>query len=306
MRALIAVAFVVLLSGCASSGNTQQTETTGIIDYQPSTGAIHGVVVDSAIKPIAKVTVSITVAGANKTATTDEKGLFSFGNLPAGTYFLVAKQLLYKTVQQSVDVKAGVEPPTTKILMEAVFTEKPFHEQFKFKGIIACGYNAVLVTAPCVTDYTSILPTCPGGCAPQLRSVQGDDRSFSSTVSQNWQTIVVELVFTPNGQGTSDRMGVLLSYEKRTAGDWFDSEEGTSPVLLRLETGVTGPNQQGTPEQLDPAGRNDLQILGSIAASEGQDAGVGVNQEFQVFQTNFYNAKPQDGWSFAKGDEFPF
>ncbi|HUR62343.1 MAG TPA: carboxypeptidase-like regulatory domain-containing protein [Candidatus Thermoplasmatota archaeon] len=310
--ALLAALVVLLLSGCTSSGNTGTTSDTGqfsdkTVTVSSTTGAIRGIVVDQAVTPIAKVAVSVMVGATNKTTTSDAQGRFVFSDLPAGTYFMVFKHLLYKTVQQSVDVKAGVaDPPITKVLMEAVFAQKPYHEQFKFKGIIACGYNAVLVTAPCVTDYTSISPTCPGGCAPQLKGAQGDNRAFITSVAPNWQTIVTELTFQSNGQGTSDRMGVLVSYEKRTAGDWFGTAEGLSPIVLRLETGVEGPDQQGEPKLIPPEGRNDLQILGSIAAAEGQDAGVGINQEFLVFQTNFYNAKPPEGWSFAKGNEFPF
>jgi hypothetical protein len=119
--------------------------------------------------------------------------------------------------------------------------------------------------------------------------------------------MVLELVFQSNGQGTSDRMGLLLSYEKRTAGEWYASYEGKSPILMRIETGVEDGSEQGSKRKMvDPAGESDLQILGSIAASEGQEAGVGVNQEFQIFQTSFYNAKPPANWSFAKGDAFPF
>jgi hypothetical protein len=102
-------------------------------------------------------------------------------------------------------------------------------------------------------------------------------------------------------------MGLLISYEKRTAGEWYATSEGKSPVLIHLQSGVQDPSEQGdTKLMVDPAGQTDLQILGSIAASEGQEAGVGVNQEFQVFQTNFYNAQPPATWSFANGDEFPF
>lgn len=308
--AFLASVAVLLLSGCASSGS-DPTVDPGAFNGVPvtvteTTGGIRGIVVDQAIVPVPKVDVTLKAGTSDKAATTDAQGRFAFSDLPAGTYFLSFKHLLYKPAQSSIEVTAGVEPPITKIQLEALFTAKPYHEQFKFKGIIACGYNAVLITAPCVTDYTSISPTCPGGCAPALRSVQGDNRAFASSVGPNWETVVVELVFQSNGQGTSDRMGVLISYEKRTAGDWFASEDGLSPVMLRLETGEKNPTQQGEPELLDPAGRNDLLLLGSIAASEGQEAGVGINQEFQVFQTNFYNAKPAEGWSFANGDEFPF
>jgi len=313
MRAVVAAALVILLSGCASSGSTPSQQDTGQfkdlkVSVSATTGAIRGIVVDQAIKPIPKVTVSIVVAGVNRTATTDDQGRFSFSDLPPGTYFLVARDLLYKTVQQSVEVKAGVEPPITKVLMEAVFSAKPYHEQTKYKGIITCGYQAPVITATCIVDYTTIV--CAGGCVPQahdqINHLEGDQRGFNTQVGPGWQTIVTELVFQSNGQGTTDRMGVLMSYYNRTAADWFGTAEGLSPIVLRLETGVAGPSQQGSPVLIPAEGRPDLLILASIKDSEGQETGVGINREFEVFQTNFYNAKPQDGWSFAKGDDFPF
>jgi hypothetical protein len=304
--ALLATLSVLLLSGCATTGSTGSIDPGAFKDV-PVDG-IRGIVVDQAIAPIAKVTVSLALPAGNQTATTDAQGRFTFGGLAPGTYFLSLTHLLYKPVKTSVEVKAGAAPQITRVQMEARFTAKPYSEQFKFKGIIACGYNAVLVTAPCLTDYSTI--ACAGGCVPQahdtLTHAQGDNRAFGSSVSQDWQTIVLELVFKPNGQGTSDRMGVLLSYHNRTAADWFATADGVSPVKVRLETGVKDPSEQGTPELLAPQGRNDLLILGSIAASEGQNFGAGVNQEFQVFQTNFYNAKPPEGWSFANGDALPF
>lgn len=312
--AFLAVLAVLLLSGCASSGNTGTTSDTGqfkdkTVTVSSTTGAIRGIVVDQAVVPIAKVTVSVMVAGQNKTTTSDAQGRFVFSDLPAGTYFMLFKHLLYKTVQQSIDVQAGVaNPPITKVQMDAVFIQKPFHEQFKFKGLIACGYQIEGISAPCLTDYSTI--ACNGGCVPQahdtLVGAQGDSRAFPTSVSQNWQTIVVELTFTPNNQGTAGAMGVLISYQKRTAGDWYASTDGASPVVLRVETGEANPSGQGTPEQIKPEGQNDLLILGSITHLDSDQAAIGVNQEFQVFQTNFYNAKPPEGWSFAHGDEFPF
>jgi hypothetical protein len=313
MRSLAVLGLVVLLSGCTAS-SSKGTATAGEFDglqvsVSATTGAIRGIVVDQAIKPIAKATVALNNGNTNKTATTDDQGRFTFSDLPAGTYFLAVKHLLYKATQQSVDVKAGIaDPPITKVQLEALFSGKPYHDQVKFKGIIACGYQAPIITATCIVDYSTIV--CAGGCVPQahdtLNHAEGDNRAFDTSVGPGWQTIVTELVFQSNGQGTTDRMGVLMSFHNRTASDWFGTAEGLSPVLLRLETGVVGPSQQGKPDMIAPEGRNDLLILASIKDSEGQQTGFGVNQEFQVFQSSFYNAKPAEGWSFAKGDEFPF
>jgi hypothetical protein len=309
---LLAAMAVVLLSGCTTSGSNSPVDPDAFkgidVNVSATTGGIRGIVVDQAITPIAKVAVALATPTGNKTATTDAQGRFSFGELQPGTYFLSFKHLLYKPVQSSIEVKAGVDPPITRVQMEALFSAKPYHEQFKFKGIIACGYQGPIITAPCLTDYSTV--ACNGGCVPQahdaLTHAQGDNRAFGSSVGPNWQTVIVEMVFQSNGQGTSDQMGELISYQNRTAADWFGNAEGTSPILLRLETGVKTDSQQGEPDTIKAEGQNDLLILGSVKSASGQEAGVGINQEFQIFQTNFYNAKPPADWSFANGDDFPF
>jgi hypothetical protein len=190
--------------------------------------------------------------------------------------------------------------------MTAKFAQKPYHTQEKFVGYIACGYEMVTVTAPCVTDYTSILPPCPGGCANDLKKVQGDTREFPTAVGPGWQTIVLDLVFNANGQGTTSRMGVLISFQKRLASEWYGNAEGDSPVQLRIETGVKHASEQGSAQTMvDPAGQNDLTVLGSIKGND-QNVGINIQQKFEVYKTDFYNAKPPEGWSFAKGDKFPF
>jgi hypothetical protein len=304
-----------LLAGCSSSGGGDSVVTeTGTIDFagvdvevSSTTGAIRGVVVDEAIRPIAEAEVAVTSGGMNKTAATDAAGRFAFSDLKPGTYFIRAQHLLYDSVQVSVEVQAGVEPAITKVQMKAKFDQKPFHHQFKFQGFIACGYQAVVVTAPCVTDYTTI--ACAGGCVPPahdtLTGIQGDHRAINTTVEAQWQTMVLEMTWEPNGQGTSDEMGMLLSYYGRTASEWFGNTEGARPLLLRFEVGEKHPSSQGTERPMvEPEGAQDLMILASVKGEN--DVGVNVNQDFTIVQTNFYNAKPPEDWSFVRGDPMPF
>lgn len=308
------VALALLLAGCSSDGTEAVVTEQGSIDFSDvevevsaTTGAIRGVVVDDAIRPIAEVKVAVNAAGVNQTGATDGDGRFAFSDLKPGTYFIRAEHLLYETTQVSVEVAAGVEPSITKVLMKAKFDQKPYHQQMKFQGFIACGYQAVLISAPCVTDYTTI--ACAGGCVPPahdtLAGAQGDLRALNTTVEAQWQSIVLEMTWEPNGQGTSDQMGMLLSYDQRTASEWFGNVEGANPLLLRFETGEKHPSSQGTKRPMvEPEGAQDLLILGSIKGES--DVGVNVNQDFTIIQTNFYNAKPPEGWSFIRGDPMPF
>ena len=317
MRGLVfLVAAAFLLAGCSAGGSDPvvTAEGNGVdfsdveVQVSASTGAIRGVVVDEAIRPIAKAKVAVSAAGVNKTGDTDEGGRFAFSGLKPGTYFIRAEHLLYEAVQVSAEVAAGVEPAITKVQMKAKFDQKPFHQQMKFQGFIACGYQAVLLTAPCVTDYSTV--ACAGGCVPEahdtLTGIQGDHRAINTTVDAQWQTIVMEMTWEPNGQGTSDEMGMLLSYDQRTASEWFGNVEGPRPLMLRFETGAKHPSSQGTKRPMvEVEGAQDLLILGSIKGSQ-EDVGVNVNQDFTIIQTNFYNAKPPADWSFIRGDPFPF
>jgi hypothetical protein len=204
-------------------------------------------------------------------------------------------------------VKAGAEPATTKVQLEPVFLQKPFHDQHKFAGYIFCGYSAGL-SSPCVFDYTQLV--CPGGCDPTLHDIlihaQGDTRFWVTQVGPNWQTEVVEEVFDPPAAGVSKSMSLSYSFFKRTASDFMGSVRGASPLLLRLEVGEKGPGAAGTRPLINVTGNDDLYIFTNVAADSGGAAGFGLEQKVEVFETTFYNAKPPAGWSFVKGDKFPF
>lgn len=71
---------------------------TAAIYGQETTGSISGTVSDSngGIVPKAKVVVTDSVTGAERTTTTTEAGIFFFTNLPVGTYQLTAERTGFK------------------------------------------------------------------------------------------------------------------------------------------------------------------------------------------------------------------
>jgi hypothetical protein len=301
---------LILLAGCAGAGKTVQTDTeTGLpVEVSATTGGIRGIVVDAAIAPIAKATVSLTTPTGVRNTTTDAQGRFAYGGLAAGTYFLLVSHLLYKTLQSSVEVQVGTAPPVTRIQMEPVFTKTPYHEINKWKGYIACGHQDA-VSAPCIVDYSTLL--CNGGCVPQahdqINSLEGDIRFFSGAVNADWQTMIVEDVFGPPNVGTSHGMRLSISYHDRTASEFYADTNGPSPLQLRLESGEKHPSESGSKRTMvNASGDPDVLIFTNIAADDGQPGAFAFQQEFQIFLANFYNAKPPEGWSFARGDEFPF
>ncbi|MFO1535265.1 MAG: carboxypeptidase-like regulatory domain-containing protein [Thermoplasmatota archaeon] len=303
--AVLALACLVL-SGCSGEPKAAALPE----GVSATTGAIHGIVVDPAIVPIAKVRVALALpGGGNRTAATDDGGRFTFGGLAPGTYFLSFEHLLYHAIRTSVEVLAGVEPPPTRVQMLPVFTAKPYHELLKYKGSLLCGYGSPAVSSICVLDYTQL--ACGGGCVPEeherLQHLQGDRRSFNLTVGAHWETLVVETAFDKPAAGNAEEMLMTLSYTGRTSAESFGSASGPSPLLLRFETGVRHPTEQGAKRPLiNASGEDDLYLFLNEAPGPGSPVAVAYQQELQVFEATFYNAKPPEGWSFVKGDEFPF
>ncbi len=309
MRVGVLLVAMLVLAGCA--GSSSGTASSSGADFSgldgkatDTTGLLRGVVVDVAIRPIAGVAIAAKSGATEKTTTSDAQGRFLLKDLQPGTYLVKATHPLYLAAQTSVDVVAGVdEPPIARLQMDAKFSQKPFSTATKFEGFVECGYEAVIITSQCVNDYSTLVIN--GGCCNQLRTIL-DNRGYVGGVDRGWQTLVFELTWTPSAQGTSPRMGIVVSYFNRTASDWFASVDGLDPVLARLETNVTHESQGGTPDKIRPEGQNDLYTFGGIRAAEGQFIGAGFEQRFTIYQHNFYYGSPPDPWSFVKGDKPPF
>lgn len=303
----VAVALLgLLLAGCANAPAPAALPP----DVSSTTGAIHGIVVDPAIVPIAKVHVTLFVpTGGNRTTTTDTQGRFAFGDLAPGTYVLGFEHLLYLPARAAATVTAGVDPAPTRVQLTPVFTATPYHEQLKYKGSLLCGYGTPATDSICVLDYTQLV--CGGGCVPQehgtLQHLQGDRRSFNLTVGANWQTLVLEAAFDKPAAGNAEDMVMSLSYTGRTAGEQFGSATGPSPLLLRFETGVRHATESGSNRPLiNASGEDDLYLFLNEAPGPNSPVAVAYQQDLQVFETTFYNAKPPADWSFVRGDDFPF
>ena len=295
----------VLLSGC-SGGGDGEPPGAGLpsgLEVDSVTGALHGVVVDQAIRPVAGATVAIS--GPNeRTAETGEDGSFAFGRLPPGTYLVQASHPIFAPAQTTAQVEAGdAEPPAVRVLLERLFAQEPFSEVIKFDGFIQCGYDAAVLTSQCVNDYTTIV--VGGGVANDLRTLV-DNRGYVTAVGPGWQVMVYELVWEPTAQGTSQEMFFLVSFFNRTASDHYGRATGESPVALRLHVGETHESQAGAEEQVPAEGRPDLYVFAGISAGGGLPVGAGVSQSFTFFQHNFYYGLPPEGWSFVGGDVPPF
>ncbi|HUR63371.1 MAG TPA: carboxypeptidase-like regulatory domain-containing protein [Candidatus Thermoplasmatota archaeon] len=321
MRGWIVAATVLslLLPGCASSGSAQAgaDQFKGIdVPVTQTTGGIKGVVVDAAIVPIAGAKVSLALpAGGNKTATTDKEGRFVFAGLAAGTYFLTASAPLHHAAQASAEVQAGVDPAITKIQLQPLFSQKPFHNAIKQKGFFECSQNGagVYSSSNCVTDQCPLVmdpSTCNGLPTKAMDNVTSQSREWHTDVGAGWQAMVFEMVWQPTAQGSSPRMGMVVSTDKATRDPAHSFANVASPSPMRFELDVGKQHETGAdvePTTVPAEGMGRMSYFVSVRRDAGSPApGLALNQDFEVFVTQFYYGTPPDGWSFVKGDPYPF
>jgi hypothetical protein len=234
MRAFVVLAVLgcLTLGGCSGAGDGAADEAADFDDTgvraTATTGILLGVVVDERIVPIEGAAVELTGAATEQALTTDAEGRFAFGDLEPGSYFIAVSHFLHAPAQTSAEVVAGEEePPVVRVLLTRLFEQEPFSEASKFDGYIQCGYANPQVSTQCVDDYTRFV--VPGGLAPQVRELV-DHRSYVSGVSGGWQSIVLELVWEPSAQGTSDELFVITSHYNRTGTHWYGRAEGAGPA----------------------------------------------------------------------------
>jgi hypothetical protein len=308
---LLVLAF---LAGCTGGGApADQVADDGAdfedlgVDATATTGVLLGVVVDQTIRPIEGASVALTgAASGERTAVTDAEGRFAFGDLEPGTYFLRASHPQFASAQSSAEVVAGVDqPPVQRILLERLFDQEPFVEQLKFDGFLACAY-AIGVSSTCINDYTRILTVCPGGCLRDynLSQTGGNVREYVTPVGPGWQDLVFEMVWEPTASGTSEQLGIVVSYYGRIgASHSFDGDSQSSPLRLeiKVDPDAETPAAGEVPDKIPAAGIPDLFVF--FSAGSGS---IAINQPFQAFQTSFYYGVPPDGWSLVNGDPLPF
>jgi hypothetical protein len=301
----LAMVALTLLAGCtdgADAGGAGGAGGDGDVDLAPGLGGIAGVVVDQAIRPVADATVQVTGANVERSAETGEDGAFRFADLQPGTYQLRVEHLLYAAAQSVVEVRAD-EVASTKVLVERLFTQDPYHETLKFDGFIQCGYSVSgALSSVCVNDYTHFVGpyTCPE-CEHLF-----DKRSHDFAVGAGWQTMVYEMTWDPSAQGTSPEMRLIISHFPRPASHWYCSGNGPDPVHIRMDLNVTCEDQQDEPEQVPPEGLPNMHMFAATSAPEGQPASAAFSQPFSVFMNFFYYGKAPADWSFIRGDPYPF
>jgi len=279
--ASIAVAMALaalVLSGCSSKGNGAAAEPTPQafenLQVTATTGAIRGLVVDEAVRPVANATVKL--GGGNGTKTSDAQGAFVFTDLAAGDYFLSVSKPGYFSTQASASVVAGVaEPPVVKVQLKIDAASQPYTEVLEWKAFLQCGAWAVVVTTnPCALTGSDNVHSFPFGGNRTPDFAQGE------AVWEGTQPLGNYLDFSINDPAA-------------TVPGACKEVNSVSPAILNM-----------TPDEMTKCmGKDPTELVYKVfpGASPGTPPTptVVLNQNYNIFVTYFYGFTPKAGWSLA-------
>lgn len=248
---------LLLMAGCfAGSGDAPEGETF----VSEATGAVAGVVVDEAIRPVPGVTLT-TLDGRN--ATTDDGGLFLLPNLEPGFYALAVRADGYLPVQASADVAAG-ETTSIKVQLYVDPAPKPYYSIHPFEGFMQAWGGIGQFVAEIFLDNGTGLCNC-------RLEVQPDANATEFIIEAFWEHSFAD----PAGLAE-----YYLSVEEVGEDGFLETDYCYSPCRMQLSA-----------QAVDYAG-------GAILARlDGADAWPSYNQQFQLFITVFYNGPAPEGWS---------
>lgn len=251
------------LAGCGGGGGGDDTPD-GLPDVKPTEegkGAMGGVVVDEAIRPIAGALVSLTGLGLN--VTTDEAGTFAWPDLEPGSYFISVSAPRFLSVQASADVVAA-ETAFVRVQLASDPSPLPYQETYHHTGSMQAWAGIAQFFVEGMQDNGSALCDCRLYFTPQGR--------LSTVVYEAfWEWTVPDL---------ADQAELYYVVEQ-LEGDAYEAGYCFSPCNVRVAGGDFTPDVQ------------------AYARLDGPDLWVGYQQQFELYVTLFYNGEAPDGWSLA-------
>lgn len=275
---LLAVVLVsVVLAGCSDGGGGGKdpaatgTPQAADIDVDPRSklGAISGVVVDQAIRPIPGASVGLTQGG---NTTTDADGRFAFVDLEPGAYFFTVSAAGFLATQGQADVVAG-EATSTRVQLQTDLTPVPYHETVAKDGFISYGASIATFALNLVMDEFTGQGTC--NCYVQFDTGPGA------------VAIVIEATWEPALEcpaGTSDDMYWQI-YEGDTEDIHIESAFQAHPIYAVIDKNAAWDANQTSFE---------------ASVTEGADC-PRYNQQYKAFYTIWYLDFPPEGWSIVAG-----
>lgn len=266
--ALLAV-LGLLLAGCSDKapvddglrlpdGSTVPLDGSGT---SATTGAIAGVVVDEAIRPVPGALVS--AIGVDATATTDDSGVFHLGDLAPGFLAFTVGADGFLAIQASAEVVAG-KVVQSKVQLVRDTSPQPYHQTYALDGLMQAWVGIGQFVAEIV------IPGGSGLCNCRL-TVQPEGNLTDAVVEAVWEQSF------PDPAGLAE---YYLSVEEVDDDGFLETQYCYSPCRMHLSAGDM--DWRGGPIE---------------ARLDGADAWPSYNQQIKLFVTLFYNGPAPQGWT---------
>ncbi|MHB1260566.1 MAG: carboxypeptidase-like regulatory domain-containing protein [Thermoplasmatota archaeon] len=329
MRWVPAALLVALaLAGCADKLAGDPASAAGETGGPTGLGAIVGIVVDDAIRPLAEANVSASGPSGMFTAVTDDKGGFRLEGLAAGVYVVEVTKTFYIAHLQAITVVEGVEPETARFQLTFEASQVPYAVVYKYDGFYECGMYAVRLCSNVNIATWIVVCANTGVC---LGNVTNDHSLLFQSVEPGLSFLQTEMAWEPTS-ATGEVMSLLIgggTEEELKAGVGLPAYNGTygpSPLMLRITNhegegnwcrrnadceipDTLNKSRIGTERallvQVDTGPTFAVAESCGVPTLEPCGAGFAVQQPYSLFTMAFYGYEPPVDWLFATTGELP-
>jgi hypothetical protein len=311
-------AVVLLLVVCAALAGCAHAPAAPALSR--ATGPLHGIVVDTGIRPLAGVRLSAQGPQGAVAANTSAMGTFAFPPLPLGAYVVTAHRAGFldaRTTAQvdgadrALHIQLAPDPRTAPYVVASVF-----------RGFVECSTTTLVLTAiPNLPGDLVAQATCGAGPAPCTRpsNVTRDNDGTSIPVDGFPLWVQHETVWQAT-QSLGEQLHLFVSALQGGASATSTSlndTAGPSPLLTVLNTTALAAAKVGPGTLLQltvfAGGMKDSgsqvctpQVNPVLSYSCLWDSGATTEQEFTIYTHLFYGFTPPPGYRFtADGDPVP-
>ena len=277
MRASLLLLVAFLLAGCSDPSTVQPA-----VEPTAQTGSLTGIVVDTAIVPLAGV--QVRLEGHEEAVTTDALGAWRLDALEPGSYFLHATKDGFAPIQTGAAVTAG-EVTDVALEMVANVTEEPFIVPTTWKGFLDCSVRVGTAGASGSVGLNACNELGTQGVGQQdVERIH----EFPEGAPDFFQT---EIRWDKTQTGGND-LAIMVGPEDCTDPK-YSWTSGGSPQWYDLDN-----------FELDARGVGpDTALCTRVFAATSEDlmylAGFQFQQGFEGYSHAFYNTAPPAGWLFV-------
>lgn len=296
--AMAFVLFAVLLAGCSGGGAKDPTPAAERLEP----GALRGVVVDAAIRPLEGAFISIPARPEVLPASSDASGNFVLAGVDPGVVFLEITKEGYLSASLQALMPDEGPPALVQAVLVRLEETRPYAVLESFRGYMECGVGSSTLfglTAGCMvvaggalylacTGSDPIPPTgvCLGGTNPYFESTAAGNMTIAQT-EVVWDATVSGMSELLVGSYVMDRDGAILG--------GAPGASGHSVLVRRLNATVV--------DELDLGGRSHLALF--VNPGNSGPINVVVQQSFDVYHTSTFLFEPETAWVFARDGPVP-